>query len=227
MTQYFQRVRRALYGDHDPYFATPRVPFDDGGWNSEDAIFDEIIHSTDPRLIIEVGTWKGRSARHMAKICKGKSADFEIVCVDTFLGCEVLWPVKLKGHIQPSCASLYDQFRSNTLDRGLESFLTPMQVDSHNASLILGALTPSVAADLIYIDGSHDAVGVSRDLADWCPLLKPGGVLIGDDFTFPSVKSGIDAVLGLENIEDRGRKFVWRRPQNWIPLCHGNRPLSA
>lgn len=47
-------------------------------------IFRYVISQLKPKLIIEVGTWKGASAVHMAELCKEYEIDgAEIVCVDT------------------------------------------------------------------------------------------------------------------------------------------------
>lgn len=36
--------------------------------------------------------------------------------------------------------------------------------------------------DFIYIDGRHDYKGVSEDLEQWWPLLRPGGIFAGHDY---------------------------------------------
>jgi NAD(P)-dependent dehydrogenase (short-subunit alcohol dehydrogenase family) len=36
--------------------------------------------------------------------------------------------------------------------------------------------------DLIYVDGSHDYDDVAADLAAYRPLVRPGGVMFGDDY---------------------------------------------
>ena len=36
---------------------------------------------------------------------------------------------------------------------------------------------------LVHIDAAHDYASVSEDIRAWWPLLRPGGTLLGDDFT--------------------------------------------
>lgn len=36
--------------------------------------------------------------------------------------------------------------------------------------------------DVIYIDASHEYKNVRQDLEAWWPLLRPGGVMFGDDY---------------------------------------------
>jgi hypothetical protein len=54
------------------------------GWGSQHAIFARLLQRVDARDILEIGSWKGASAIHMAQIQArlGRSGS-EIVCVDT------------------------------------------------------------------------------------------------------------------------------------------------
>jgi len=62
------------------------------GWGSEHQLFDQAIVASQPKLIIEVGSWKGASAYNMLNICKSKGLNSEIICIDTWLGSnDTLW----------------------------------------------------------------------------------------------------------------------------------------
>ena len=52
----------------NPYegFDFRSLPFDAHGWGQQSAAFRELISQAKPRLIVEVGTWKGASALEMA-----------------------------------------------------------------------------------------------------------------------------------------------------------------
>jgi hypothetical protein len=43
--------------------------------------------------------------------------------------------------------------------------------------------------DLIFIDADHTYPGISRDLVDWWPKVKKGGVFCGHDYTHRSVRA--------------------------------------
>lgn len=49
----------------------------------------------------------------------------------------------------------------------------------------------SLAADLIYIDGSHEYWDVILDLTNYYPLLKDGGIMFGDDWTCGDVRTAV------------------------------------
>ena len=53
------------------------------GWNSYAPIFATLIKRVKPRVIIEVGSWVGASAIHMAKLA---GPECIMWCVDTFEG---------------------------------------------------------------------------------------------------------------------------------------------
>lgn len=56
------------------------------GWGSTHPIFAEVINLISPRLILEVGSWKGASVIHMANLLKAQNIDGAIICIDTWLG---------------------------------------------------------------------------------------------------------------------------------------------
>lgn len=59
------------------------------GWGSNGAVFENLIRKVQPRIIIEVGTFLGASALHMAGLTQKLGfQDTQIVCIDDFRG----WP---------------------------------------------------------------------------------------------------------------------------------------
>lgn len=57
---------------------------------------------------------------------------------------------------------------------------------------------------LIHIDGNHDAEPVLRDVRAYFPLLQPGGFLVMDDVSWPSVKPAVEEVL------KQAKLLLWR-----------------
>lgn len=49
--------------------------------------------------------------------------------------------------------------------------------------------------DLVYLDGAHDYENVKLDIAAWWPLVRPGGILAGDDYDTQEHEGVIQAVL--------------------------------
>ena len=72
----------------DPYEGAKLVPLDLQGWASDDPILAACIAKVRPKLIIEVGSWKGASAVKFAKWMKKANPStncFQLICVDTWL----------------------------------------------------------------------------------------------------------------------------------------------
>jgi hypothetical protein len=221
-------VRLAKRGEMDPVTAlfhhiSPYEGFDPGawpadmqGWGSEDPLFLEVMSMLKPKLIVEVGSWKGASAIHMARLAKALRLDCRIICIDTWLGSteHVLgqrpeWRESLQ--FKHGFPQIYFTFLANVVRAGVADRIVPLANGSDNAALILGA--KNVSPDLIYIDGAHEEEAVYRDLRHYWRLLAPKGALIGDDFGWTGVKRAAErfAAEAKLDIDARGDKFVlWR-----------------
>ena len=152
-------------------------------------VFREVFRHARPRTILEVGTWKGSSAILMATLCKEMGLDgAEIVCIDTWLGSHEMWEDRTPGSywgydslgLEHGFPSVYRQFLGNVVLSGHADVITPFPVSSNNAAVFLAR--KGVTADLIYIDGGHDYRDVKSDIDAYWPLVRPGGVLLGDDY---------------------------------------------
>lgn len=162
------------------------------GWTSSQApALAELVTQVKPRTIIEVGSWRGVSAIWMMKHAP---ADAVIYCVDTWLGSIE----HMTGNVDPPMPmvrgypGVYYEFRDNVIHAGIANRLYPVP----NTSIIGAAFLrhSDVLGDLIYIDASHDADSVWRDLCAYRALLAPGGVLCGDDYgTHAGVTEAVDA----------------------------------
>jgi Methyltransferase domain len=111
--------------------------------------------------------------------------DGAVLCIDTWLGGleHLLW--ENEWNIRPFCRhgypTLFYQFLANVMREGLQDFIVPLPTTS-----LIGARwmrKKGLVADVIYIDGSHDEEDVYNDLKEFWRVLRPGGVMCGDDFS--------------------------------------------
>jgi Methyltransferase domain len=208
---------RSLLFESDPYAGLQRrLPEDLQGWGSDHPIFRRVLSEIRPGLIVEVGSWKGASAVHMAELVKELGLSAEIVCIDTWLGNWQHWTRQSGPGSRQDLRTmngfpmLYFQFISNVLHRRVDDIITPFPITSIGAANFFR--NHELAPELIYIDGDHEYESVILDLRAWLPLLAPGGLLIGDDFGWPGVKKAVEEVVseGKWVAEIDGNKFVMR-----------------
>ncbi len=177
----------------DPYVDAPLgdVAVDMQGWGSTHFFFREILKYLRPSRIVEVGTWKGMSAMHMADLGKElEIPDLEIACIDTWLGSPGVWKVKSKTadilKLKNGWPMLYYTFMKNVIERGHQDVITPMPMPSDMGYFVLKGM--KAKADMIYIDAGHEYESCKRDLNLFIELLDDDGIMLGDDYeTFPGV----------------------------------------
>ena len=177
-----------------PYqdFPLAEYPGDLQGWGSQSVAFDELLTRLKPARIIEVGTWKGGSAIHMAKVAHKLGICPEIICVDTWLGAVEFWTDQkdpdryLALKCRNGYPTVYYQFVANVIHQECEDLITPFPQTATIAALWFRRY--GVQAGLIYIDGSHEEDDVYADLVSYWDLVLPGGILAGDDWAWDGVR---------------------------------------
>jgi hypothetical protein len=110
---------------------------------------------------------------------------------------------------------MFHTFLRNLQAADLLDHVFPMPMTSVTAALILRRW--QVQADLVYIDAGHTELEVTHDLETFRHLIRPGGVLLGDDYLpqWPGVVAAAQAFsrrhgLPLQRV---GEKFLIRIPE--------------
>jgi hypothetical protein len=177
----------SLFYETSPYdgFDPSAHPDDLQGWESGDPIFEEVIGAINPKIVVEVGSWKGASAITMAKIVKSRGLDCKIICIDTWLGSpeHVLgmrpsWRASLR--LRHGYPRLYYTFLANVVRQGVQDVIIPLAATSECAAVVLDR--KGVRPDMVYIDAAHEYEPALRDLRAYWKLLADDGILLGDDY---------------------------------------------
>ena len=205
-----------IHENHDPFAMIGVSNITDlQGWNSESKVFERLIFETQASRICEIGTWKGASAIHMARLLKAISHEHtdEIVCVDTFLGSLEMWTDKEKRDLmqfKSGRAGIYETFLQNIMNTGFDNIITPFPTTSSIAAKFFRH--HHVRFDLIYIDASHETKDVFADICDYENLAP---VIFGDDYDWPSVRAAVDSFhnqrLREFDLEISNEKWILRR----------------
>ncbi|MCK8787160.1 class I SAM-dependent methyltransferase [Roseomonas sp. NAR14] len=134
--------------------------FDGVGWDAEA-----------PHVAVEIGSFEGRSTIWILENLL-RHPDSRIHCLDTFAGGV--------EHQADRIAGLYERFDANLRAHGVRDKAAVLRGPSFDGLVrLLGA---GVEADFVYVDGSHQAPDVLADLVLGFRLLRPGGVMICDDY---------------------------------------------
>ncbi|QAT85757.1 hypothetical protein EJ065_4199 [Corallococcus coralloides] len=109
---------------------------------------------------LEIGSYEGRSAIWLLENVLTDPTS-HITCVDLFAG------------------EYAQRFDANIAASGAQARVEKLKGAS---SVVLRQLAPAPTYDLIYVDGSHQAYDTLEDAVLSWPLLKPGGLMIFDDY---------------------------------------------
>ena len=196
-----QDLIAALWHGRDPFAAPPADlrPGDLQGWRSIHPYLEAAVIDGRPRVIIEIGTWKGASALFLARTMAAHDVAGTVIAVDTWLGAVDDWAdAALFAELatEHGYPSLYRTFLANVVHAGMTDRIVPLPLDSVNAAELLRLR--DVTADVIHLDAGHEEASVAADLRAWWPILRPGGLLIADDYDrlggrFPGVTRAVDA----------------------------------
>jgi hypothetical protein len=204
----FHELVRVIHHSEDPYanWTSTGQPQFQPTWGSEHPWFHEIIEHKRPQVIVEVGSFLGRSAAHMGAKLKELQLDGAIICIDTWLGDDDHWTipeVRKLMYFENGRPKLYESFRANMQLSKLDRHVIPLPIDSISGARLLSKL--GVRADFIYIDGGHVEGEVYRDLVNYWSILKSGGVMMMDDYgadpgRFAGLMRDVDRFLRERNL---------------------------
>ena len=159
----------------------PADPVPLSGWLGEGnkRLLRRAIAEVRPRVIVELGSWLGLSARFLAEA----APDATILCVDTWEGGE---EHHRSSQFRPVLGRLHGSFIAHLWPH--RDRVVPVRGRSWDGMQAIH--DHGVAADLVYIDASHETPDVLRDL-ETARRLFPDAVLTGDDWSWPSVRRAV------------------------------------
>lgn len=135
-------------------------------------------------VIVEIGTYKGRSAIALAQ------SDRRVFCVDRFQP----EPQGFHGHPDHHAGNFSAR---QVIDNAARYGVVPFVITGQSAAV--GADWPDICGlpiNLLFIDADHDFDGVKADFDAWSPYVAPDGVIVFDDSVWPGVQQ---LLLGLRD----------------------------
>ena len=163
-------------------------------WNSQHPALTRLVMERKPKVIVDLGVWKGMSTITLARAQEKACPNGYVLAIDTFLGSPEHWN-RARADVMASLKFLhgmphiYETFLSNMMLSGVADRVLPIAQTSENAANILRRL--GVTPDFVHLDAAHEYKAALRDIRMYYDLLAAGGVLIGDDFNWPSVARAV------------------------------------
>lgn len=140
--------------------------------------------------VVEVGSWKGRSTKALAKTSKGV-----VYAVDHWKGSSQPEDATASQAEREGADAIYRTFASNLAREISERHVVPIRAESGEAVV---ALQRKIRfCDMLFIDADHGYESVKRDIKLWSPLVRSGGLLCGHDYhpTWPGVVKAVDEMV--------------------------------
>ncbi|CAI8607734.1 unnamed protein product [Vicia faba] len=165
------------------------------GWGSYGAVFENLIRKVQPRIIVEVGTFLGASAIHMAELTQRLGLETQILCIDDFRGWagfrnQVKNIAMLNGDVL-----LYYQFLQNVVTFNQTGSILPLPFSSGSGLSKLCEL--GIWADLVEIDAGHDFLSAWSDINRGYQIVRPDGVIFGHDYFTAADNRGVRRAVDL------------------------------
>lgn len=196
------------------------------------------------QLMLEVGSGEGNSA--VAWGAEVRKNGGLLVCFDTWAGdlaqqMSEAWREVMgwqEGH-----AHLYERFLNRIIQADLTQTVLPVRAASPVAARMMGVLNYTV--DAVYLDSAQEGGELYLDLSLYWDLLRPGGVLMGDDYMWfwPGVIHDVDLFMKHSGIPTADLMFskdwdywngkgTWaiKKPDDYIPawqLHSGDRGVGG
>ena len=129
----------------------------------------------DGDIFIEIGTWTGASSLFFGELIQRGKKKIDFYTIDTFLGSEELL-VEFRELLEDD--KLYKYYMQ--VREPLKDYIKVIRGDSQSKETSNLFEDESVAG--IFIDGDHTKEGFRRDIKNWWPKIKQGGIFSGHDY---------------------------------------------
>jgi predicted O-methyltransferase YrrM len=164
-------------------------------WFSYAGFYADIVKQMpDSAVMVEIGSWKGRSTACLGVEIINSGKGICLICVDAW---KYVPSTEQPVSSQAKFDKVYNEFVENT--RLFENFLSIVRKDSVQAA---GYFRDN-SIDFVFIDALHTYEGVKADAEAWLPKVRPGGIIAGhDSFTrvHPGVKKAVDELFPNVNL---------------------------
>jgi len=204
-------LKNTLYHEVvSPYFGLPK---EDMSWTEsyghtavrhKSEILSLLINNlgSPPRFMLEVGSFIGTAAVNTWGPLLRDYGGL-LLCIDTWQGdINMRLGQKFQKYMQleHGFPGLHRVFENRVVASDLTDTVYPLAMASTVAARLIGSL--GWRSDATYVDSSHEVGDTLVELHLYYEILRPGGVLFGDDYDeFPAVKHDVDLFASCKGLE--------------------------
>lgn len=157
------------------------------GWMSPSELLWLAQQATSHNLIVEFGSFCGRSTRALADNCKGR-----VWAVDPWAG---FYPNEAGRQMDGVNTYVYPEFCRNLADHIKSGRVVPYRGFSQSFRL-------PYQVDMVFIDGDHRYETVLKDIDKAFELVRPGGIIAGHDYYWDGVRQAVSEKVGKVDTEE-------------------------
>jgi predicted O-methyltransferase YrrM len=186
--------------DRPPFAAVLDLVAEVEGWMSPDQarrLYDAASRVVAPGTIVEIGSFRGRSAIVLASAA---APGVEVVAIDPHAGND-RGPQEIEG-FEAEAADDHAVFRANLAHAGVADRVRHVRAFSDAAHAEV-----SGTFAVVYVDGAHRYAPARADIRDWGARVEPGGTLLIHD-SFSSV--GVTMAIVRELVPGSRFRYVGR-----------------
>lgn len=151
------------------------------GWcsKSKASVLIDLVFMLNPKTVIEVGVWGGKSLVPMAHALKvnKRGLAYGIDPWDNLESAEGMEGVNYEWWSSIDHKKILQGLENKIIEFGLENQIILIKATSQLAPII-----PDI--DILHIDGNHSEKASTLDVNKWVPLVRKGGIIIFDDITW-------------------------------------------
>ena len=161
------------------------------GWFSYDYLYrDAVERASDGALFVEIGSFKGRSTAFMCVEIANSGKQIKFDCID---------PQQLLSHYAESAKDqpeVFEGYNSTEFHNRLQPVAGYYNLIQETSDSAFNRYADH-SIDFLMIDGDHSYEAVKKDIINFLPKMKSGGVIVGDDaFVIDIQRAARDAVEG-------------------------------
>jgi predicted O-methyltransferase YrrM len=183
------------------------------GWCTKNkaAILMDLIFMLNPKIIVEIGVWGGKSLIPMtyALKCSENSKIYGIDPWDNAKSIEGMEGIHYEWWSNVDHQRVLNGLENKIRELGLSNQIELIKTSSELAN-------PIIDIDFLHIDGNHSEAAANLDVYKWVPLVKKGGIIIFDDTDWGTNQSAVDWLnencIKWAQFEDESCWGIWIKP---------------